>query len=63
MDRLTREEACKFLGCGMTKLYELERSGKLKGMYYTIGRKRYYITAYLEQWLLSGGENKKGEKD
>jgi len=27
----------------MTKLYELERSGRLDGTYYQIGRKRLYI--------------------
>ena len=56
MNRLTRKEAAEFIGCGMTKLNELERSGKLKGTYYQIGRRRLYITEKLQTWLLSGGE-------
>ena len=56
MNRLNRQEACDFIGCGLSKLYELERSGQLDGTYYHVGRKRLYITERLEEWLLSGGE-------
>lgn len=56
MNRLTRQEASNFIGCGMTKLYELERSGQLEGTYYQIGRKRLYITEKLKDWIMSGGE-------
>ena len=56
MNRLTRKEACEFIHCGLSKLYELERSGKLKGTYYMVGRKRLYITEKLEEWILNGGE-------
>lgn len=56
MNRLTRKEACEFIGCGMTKLYELERSGQLAGTYYNIGRRRLYITEKLQDWMLNGGD-------
>lgn len=56
MNRLTRKEACEFIGCSPTKLYELEKSGQLDGTYYQIGSKRLYITAKLEEWMLAGGE-------
>ncbi len=56
MNRLTRKEACEFIGCGMTKLYELERSGQLEGTYYNIGRRRLYITEKLQDWMLNGGD-------
>lgn len=56
MNRLTRKEACEFIGCGMTKLYELERSGQLDGTYYNIGRRRLYITEKLQAWMLAGGD-------
>lgn len=54
--RLTREEAADFLQCGMSKLYELEKSGQLNGTFYNIGRRRLYIKDKLEQWMLNGGE-------
>ena len=54
--RLTREEAASFLKCGMTKLYQLEKSGQLDGTFYNIGRRRLFIKAKLEQWILNGGE-------
>lgn len=52
---LTRKEACAFIGCGRTKLYQLERNGELEGTYYEVGRKRYYYTSSLEQWKRNGG--------
>lgn len=56
MNRLTRKEACEFIGCGMTKLYEPERSGQLAGTYYNIGCRRLYITEKLQAWMLNGGD-------
>ncbi|MBQ4159860.1 MAG: hypothetical protein IJD83_02910 [Clostridia bacterium] len=55
MNRLTRKEACAFIGCGMSKLYELERSGALDGTYYQIGTRRLYITDRLRTWIENGG--------
>lgn len=56
MDRLTRAEAAKFIGCSMSKLYGLEKADLLKGTYYQIGRRRLYITEKLEKWMNDGGE-------
>ncbi len=55
-DRLSREEAAKYIGCGMSKLYELEKTGLLDGTFYNIGRRRLYITEKLRQWMMNGGE-------
>ena len=56
MNRLNRTEAAEFIGCSMTKLYFLEKSGQLEGTYYQIGTRRLYITNKLEEWILAGGE-------
>ena len=53
---LTRAEACAFIGCSRTTLYRMEQNGILEGMYYNIGRIRYYYTASLEAWKKSGGQ-------
>jgi len=57
MNRLTREEAARLLGCSMSSLYALEKSGQLNGTYYQIGRRRFYITAKLEEWMNKGGSS------
>jgi len=54
--RLTREEAAEYLGCGMSSLYELEKSGQLNGTFYNIGRRRVYIKSELYKWRLKGGQ-------
>ena len=54
--RLTRTEAAEYIGCSLTKLYYLERSGQLDSTYYQIGTKRLYITDKLEKWIMNGGE-------
>ena len=60
--RLTREEAAKdCIGCSMTKLNQLERSGQLEGTYYMVGRRRFYITEKLQSWLFAGGEKSTSE--
>lgn len=63
MNRLTRQEMCNYIGCGMTKLYELERSGQLEGTYYQIGRKRLYIKEKVEKWLMNGGETPRTDEN
>lgn len=62
MNRLTREEAAKYIGCSMSKLYSMERGGLLEGTYYQIGRRRLYITDRLEKWMNDGGELNAYEK-
>lgn len=54
--RLSREEAAKFIGCGLNKLTELVKSGALKGTYYTFGKRIIFIASKLEEWMLNGGE-------
>ena len=61
MNRLTREEAAEFIGCSMTKLYYLEKSGQLEGTFYLIGNRRLYITDKLQTWILAGGERSEQE--
>ena len=60
MDRLTRAEAAKYIGCSLSKLYLMEKGGLLQGTYYEIGtgkrRKRLYIADKLELWMKQGGE-------
>lgn len=56
MNRLTREEAAEFIGCSRSKLYGMEKGKLLEGTYYQIGRRRYYITEKLEEWIQKGGE-------
>ena len=58
MERLTRKEAAEFLGCSMSALYSLEKSGQLEGTYYKIGKRKLYIKSKLEKWALDGGEKK-----
>ncbi len=58
LKRLTRVEAAQFLGCGLTKLYELVKSGALDGTYYKIGNRLLFIAQKLEDWMLEGGEKK-----
>ena len=62
MNRLTRKEACAFIGCGMSKLYDLERTGELEGTYYQIGKRRLYITERLREWIENGGTRTPEEK-
>lgn len=54
--RLNREEAAKFIGCGLNKLTELVKSGALKGTYYTFGKRIIFIASKLEEWINHGGE-------
>lgn len=56
MNRLTRLEAAEFLGCSKSAFYGLEKSGRLDGLYYKIGRRKYYIKEKLEAWAMGGGE-------
>lgn len=60
MQRLTREEAAKYLCCSRSKLYRMESAGLLEGTYYDIGagkrNRRLYITDKLDEWMLAGGE-------
>ena len=60
MDRLTRTEAAAYLMCSRAKLYRMEQADLLSGTYYDIGfgksRKRLYIRAKLDEWMLAGGE-------
>ena len=58
MERLTRQEAADFLGCSLSALYSLEKSGQLEGLYYRIGKRKLYIKSKLEKWALDGGEKK-----
>lgn len=58
MERLTRQEAADFLGCSLSALYSLEKSGQLEGLYYRIGKRRLYIKSKLERWALEGGSEK-----
>lgn len=60
---LTRKEACSFLGCSRTKLYQLEQSGVLENTYYDVGRKRYYYTDALERWKQNGGTDIRSAND
>ncbi|MBQ9096840.1 MAG: helix-turn-helix domain-containing protein [Clostridia bacterium] len=62
MDRLTRSEAADFIGCSKSKLYSMEKAGFLKGTYYQIGRRRFYITEKLENWMKNGGEAREIEE-
>lgn len=55
-NRLTRQEAAEFIGCGETKFNYLIKSGLLTGTYYSIGNRRYFITEKLKEWMESGGE-------
>lgn len=56
MNRLTRKECSQYLGCSMSKLYSLEKSGALDNTYYTLGNRRIYITEKIDQWINKGGE-------
>lgn len=56
-NRLTRNEAAEFIGCSRSKLHGLEKAGFLKGTYYRIGNRRFYITEKLEEWMQRGGEH------
>ena len=60
MNRLTRQEAAKFLCCSINKLYHIEKAGLMADTYYDIGagqrNKRLYITERLEFWALQGRE-------
>lgn len=56
MDRLTRAEAAEFIGCSISQLYRMERTGLLDGTYYVIGKRKLYITDELEKWMRDGGE-------
>lgn len=58
-DRLTREEAAKFIGCGITTFDKLQREGKLKGTYMQIYSRRFYFTDKLIKWMEGGGTNGK----
>jgi len=57
MNRLTRKECSQYLGCSMSKLYAMEKSGALENTYYTLGNRRIYITEKIDQWIKQGGEN------
>lgn len=57
MNRLTREEAAKYLGCGISSLRRMEKEELFEpGDYYTVGRMRLYITERLDEWMKRGGE-------
>ena len=56
MNRLSRKEAAEYLNCSLSKLYYLEKSGKMNGTFYSIGNRRLYITEKLDQWMKDGGE-------
>lgn len=60
LNRMTRAEAAKYIGCSVGKLAQMERAGLLPGVYYEIGNgqrnRRIYITDRLDEWLLQGGE-------
>jgi len=55
-NRLTRAGAAKMLPCSLTKLHYLEKSGLLKGCFYNVGTRRFYITDKLTAWCEVGGE-------
>ena len=55
-NRLTREQAARFIGCGTSKMNYLIKSGLLGGTYYAIGNRRYFITEKLQAWMDAGGE-------
>lgn len=56
MNRLYRKEAAEYIGCGLSTLDRLQREGLLEGTYYTLGHRRLYITAKLDEWIENGGE-------
>lgn len=60
MNRLTKAEAAKYIGCSVSKLGSMERAGLMKGTYYEIGngkvRRKLYITDKVDEWMLAGGE-------
>lgn len=57
MNRLTRDEAAKYLGCSSYTLWRMEKEGLFEpGDYYTMGTRRLYITERLDEWMKLGGE-------
>ena len=60
LERLTKAEAAKYIGCCLSKLNQMEKAGLMKGTYYEIGngqiRRKIYIVERLDEWLLQGGE-------
>lgn len=56
MNRLFRKEAAEFIGCGLSTLDRMERTGLMDGTFYTFGNRKIYITEKLEEWILNGGE-------
>ena len=61
-NRLTRTQAAEFIGCSLSKLHYLIKSGLLNGTYYSIGNRKYFITSKLEEWMNNGGEEMFAEK-
>ena len=55
MNRLFREEVPDYIGCSLSQLYRMEKRGLMQGTYYTIGRRKIYITEKLDEWMNLGG--------
>lgn len=56
MNRLFRDEAAEYIGCSPSTLWRLEKMHLMDGTFYTLGRRKIYITAELDKWILNGGE-------
>ena len=56
-NRLTRAELCEYLPCSNTKLFYLLKSGLIPNeCYYSIGKRKYFITSKIDEWIEKGGE-------
>ena len=62
-NRLFRKEAAAYIGCGLSKLIQMERSGVMKGTYYTVGNRSLYIVSKLDEWMAKGGEHGADERN
>lgn len=62
LKRFTRSEAAEYIGCSLTKLGQLVKSGSMTGTFYQIGKRQIFIADRLEQWILNGGEQAEGKE-
>lgn len=55
LNRLTRAEAAKYIGCSPSTFNRLLREGYLKKTFYSVMGRRFFITEKLDAWMEAGG--------
>ena len=55
LNRLTRSQAAEFIGCSESTFNKLLFNGFLKGTFYSVMGRKFFITEKLNEWMNNGG--------